>query len=148
MAGQEIKFTKAAPYCCPSYKNYYIQDRYTGRDIYGNETYEYALFRKQPFQTIRRFRTRRQAYEYVSHMTGYTRFDIKMGSSGIIMNDREYLGIIHGYTMYRIAKRTREVATRPVNDTQLTRWHMKYVDCLSEAKEILEVLDFHDAEQT
>lgn len=135
---QEIRFSRAAPWHCTSYKSYYIQDRSSGRDVHGNETYEYALFLKQPFQVVRRFRTRKQAYEYVSRLTGYSRWDIKMGSNGIVVNDREYLGVVYGNTMYRITRRTREVVTRPVDDKQLTRWHMKYVDCLSEAKEIIQ----------
>lgn len=112
---QEIRFSRAAPWHCTSYKSYYIQDRSSGRDVHGNET-----------------------YEYVSRLTGYSRWDIKMGSNGIVVNDREYLGVVYGNTMYRITRRTREVATRPVDDKQLTRWHMKYVDCLSEAKEIIQ----------
>lgn len=135
---QHIRFTKSAPWCCPSYKDYYIQGRPSGRDVHGNDTYEYALFRKQPFQVIQRFRTRKHAYEYMSRLTGFTRWDIKNGSSGIIINDRQYLGVIYNGAMYRITRRTREVATRPVDDEQLTHWHMKYIDCLSEAKEIIQ----------
>lgn len=134
----EIRFTKAAPWCCPSCGDYYIQDRPAGKDIHGHDTYEYALYHKLRFQVIRRFRTRRQAYEYVSRITGFSRWDIRMGSYGILVNDREYLGVLYNGTMYRITKRTREVATRPAEDERLTGWHMKYVDCLSEAKEIIQ----------
>lgn len=149
--GQEIRFTRGgAPWRCPCYKSYYILERFGGRDIYGNETYEYALFHKQPYQVVQRFRTRRQAYEYVSRRTGLTRWDIKMGSVKVVINDREYLGVIYGNIMYRISRRTREVAIRPLYDKQLTRWHMKYVDCLSEAKEIIQRLEEvdHDANKT
>ncbi len=61
-----------------------------------------------------------------------------MGSQSVITNNHEYLGVIHGDIMYRISKRTREVAMRPVDNEQLTGWHMKYVDCLSEAKSLIE----------
>ena len=133
----EVRFNKKAPWCCPSYKNYYIQARYIGRDIYGNETYEYALFRKLPFILIRHFRTRKQAYEYLSNLTGYTRWDIKMGNQNIV-NDYDFLGIVYGSTIYRIEKRTRELYSRPIDDERLTCWHTKYVDCLSEAKQIIQ----------
>ena len=138
---QEISFTRKAPCACPSYKDYYIQDRPDGKDVHGNDTYGYALFKRQPFRVIRRFRTRRQAYEYVSNLTGLSRFDVKMGSSRIVMNDHEYLGVIHGKDFYKLSKRTREVSTRPVDDEQLTGWYMKYVDCLSEAKQIIKELE-------
>ena len=134
----DVRFTKATPCCCPSYGDFYIRDRASGKDIYGHETYEYALFKRQGSRIVRRFRTRKQAYAYVSKVTGYTRFDVKMGSTGIIMNDRQYMGVLHGKTLYRISKRTNEVATRPVDDVQLTGWHMKYAECLAEAKEIIE----------
>ena len=133
----EIRFSKKAHWCCPSYKDFYIQDRYIGRDVYGNETYEYALFRKHPFHVIRRFRKRKQAYEYVSNLTGYTRWDIKMSNYNII-NERDFLGVVYGNTIYRIVKRTREVQSRPIDDERLTCWHTKYVDCLSEAKQIIQ----------
>lgn len=134
----EVRFSRTAPWCCPSYGEYYIQDKFSGKDIYGNDTYEYALFRRKPFQVIRRFRTRKQAYMYVSQVTGLDQWDIKMGSHSVITNNHEYLGVIHGDIMYRISKKTREVAMRPVDNEQLTGWHMKYIDCLSESKALLE----------
>ena len=142
---QEIKFTRADPWRCPAYKDFYIQDRPAGRDIYGNNAYKYALFRKIPFQVIRRFRTRKQAYEYVSRITGYSRWDIKWNSYGIVINDRDYLGVLYNGTLYRITKRTREVATRPLNDEQLSGWFIKYVECLTYAKELIKEME--DKEQ-
>ena len=141
---QEIRFTRAAPWRCPSYKDYYIQDRPTGKDIYGNDTYGYALFKMKPFQVIRRFRTRKQAYEYVSRITVLEQWHVKMGSHSIIVNDHDYLGVIYGKSMYRISKRTCEVATRPVEDEQLSGWFMKYVECLNYAKELIK--DMEDKE--
>ena len=136
-----IKFTRTQPGSCPAYKDFYIQDRSAGKDVYGNDAYEYALFRRRPFELIRRFRTRKQAYEYVSRMTSYTRLDIRLRSCGIVVNDREYLGIIHGGVMYRISKRTREVCSRPVDDERLTGWYMKFADCLSEAKQLINEME-------
>ncbi len=133
----DVRFSKRAPWCCPAYENYYIQHRPAGRDIYGNETYEYALFRRLTFRVVKRFRTRKQAYAYVSRMTGYTRFDVKMGSTAIIVNDRQYLGVLYGETLFRIEKRTNEVSTRPVNDIQLSGWYMHYTDCVEDAKQII-----------
>ena len=37
---REVKFTKAAPGACPSYGEYYIQDRPYGRDIHGEISME------------------------------------------------------------------------------------------------------------
>ena len=138
---KEIRFSRAAPWCCPSYKDYYIQDRSSGKDVYGNDAYDYALFKRQPFQVIRRFRTRKQAYEYVSRITGFDQWHIKMGSFSIVVNNHDYLGVIYGKSMYRISKRTREVAIRPVDDEQLSGWFMKYVDCLEYAKQLIKELE-------
>lgn len=82
---------------------------------------------------------------YVSQVTGLDQWDIKFGSHRVITNNHEYLGVIHGDIMYRISKKTREVAMRPVNNEQLTGWHMKYVDALSEAKELIKKT-LHDAQ--
>ena len=134
---QEIKFRKPAPGACPQYKDYYIKDRYIGRDRHGNECYEYALFRRLPFETVRQFRTRKQAYQYLSRLTYLSRFDIEMGCCNIICHDHEYLGVISGDTMYRITKRTRLLEKRPSEDQRLTRWFDRYADCLAEAKYLL-----------
>lgn len=134
---QEVRFTKTAPWRCPSYKDYYIQEWDAGKDIYGHDAYMYALFRRCPFQVIQHFRTRKQAYRYVSSLTGVTLWDVKMGSYRIITNDQNYLGVLHNRAMYRITKRTGEVAVRPVDDEQLSGWYDKYSDCLSAAKQIV-----------
>ena len=75
---------------------------------------------------------------YVSEKTGIDQWDIKLGSCSVIMNNHEYLGVMYGDTLYRISKKTREVAIRPIADEQLTGWHMKYVDCLAESKALIE----------
>lgn len=134
---REIAFTKTAPGSCPAYGDYFIQDRPYGRDIHGNECWQYALFRKQHFQTVRRFRTRKQAYRHLSELTGLTRWDLKNRSHSIIINDRQYLGVIYGDTMYRLDKRAREIQTRPTEDERLSGWHDKYNECLAEAKRII-----------
>ncbi len=134
---REVKFTKAAPGACPSYGEYYIQDRPYGRDIHGNECYQYALYRKRRFETLRRFRTRKQAYQYLSNRTGTSRWDIQYGSYSIIVNDRDYLGILHGSVMYRLNKRSREIQTRPAEDERVTVWYDKLNECIAEAKQII-----------
>lgn len=140
-ASQEIRFSKAAPWRCPAYKDLYIKDRSIGRDVYGHERYEYALFRRRPFVTVKRFRTRKQAYQYVSDITGYTQWDVRMGCCNIVLNDHEYLGVIYGHNMYRITKRNNEVAVRSLEDDQLTGWYELYRDCLSAAKEIIQNME-------
>jgi hypothetical protein len=133
----EIRFQRRLPGACPQYKNFVIQDRYIGRNLYGNDCYEYSLFYKIDFEIVRRFRTRKQAYQYLSDLTGLSRLDIKMGSASIIRNDGECLGLIWGNTMYRLYKRTRVVERRPVEDEQITGWFEKFSECLAEAKEII-----------
>ncbi|MBQ3702493.1 MAG: hypothetical protein II885_07025 [Oscillospiraceae bacterium] len=134
---KEITFRKREPAGCPQYGDYYIRDRAIGRDSYGHERYEYALFRRQHFETVRQFRTRKQAYQYLSELTLLSRWDVERGSSSVICHGHEYLGVIYGDTMYRITKRTRVLDKRPVEDVQLTRWFDRYADCLAEAKRLL-----------
>lgn len=134
---REITFRKRDPAGCPQYGDYSIRDRYIGRDVYGHERYEYALFRLQHFEFVRRFRTRKQAYRYLSEITYLNRWDIQMGSSSIICHDHEYLGVLSGDTLYRITKRTRLLEKRPAEDQRLTGWFDRYADCLAEAKYLL-----------
>ena len=133
----DIRFQRRFTGACPQYRDFVIQDRYIGHDTYGNDCYEYALFRRVDFECIRRFRTRKQAYQYLSNLTGLSRWDMKMGSASIIRNDGECLGLIWGNTMYRLYKRTRVVERRPVEDEQITGWFEKFSECLAEAKEII-----------
>lgn len=137
IAMTDIRFQRRFPGACPQYKDFVIRDRYIGHDTYGNDCYEYALFRQSHFEAVRQFRTKKQAYQYLSNLTGLTHWDIKMGSSSIICNNRECLGLIWGTTMYRLMKRTRVVEKRPVDDEQITCWYEQYTECLSEAKEIV-----------
>ena len=133
----DIRFTRPEPGACPKYGDYFIQDRPYGRDVYGNESYQYALYRKRRFQTVKRFRTRKQAYEYLSKITGLTRWDILHRSASIITNDREYLGISHGGEFIRLVKKTREIETRPAEDERITGWYDKLSECIEEAKQII-----------
>lgn len=135
---KEITFRKRDPAGCPQYGDYSIRDRSIGRDVHGHERYEYALFRLQHFEFVRQFRTRKQAYRYLSEITYLNQWDIQMGSSSIICHDHEYLGVLSGDTLYRITKRTRLLEKRPAEDQRLTGWFDRYADCLAEAKRLLE----------
>lgn len=135
---KEITFRKRDPAGCPQHGDYSIRDRSIGRDVHGHERYEYALFRLRHFELVRRFRTRKQAYQYLSELTLLSRWDVLRGSSSIICHDHEYLGVIYGDSLYRITKRTRVLEKRPVEDERLTRWYDRYADCLAEAKRLLE----------
>ncbi len=134
MSKGKIRFTRADPRRCPAYRDYCIQDRAIGADVYGHEAYQYALFRKCPFQLLRRFRTRKQAYAYQSNLTGLDRMDIKWGSCRIVANDRDMLGVLDRGKMYRLNKRTREIHVRPEDDKQITGWFDTYKECLETAK--------------
>ena len=135
----EIHFTRSRPEACPAFRDYYIQDRLSGKSVYGHDTYEYALFRKIRYRLDRTFRTRRQACSYVSAKTGLSRWDIRWQSCSIICNDRELLGVEHCGILWRIEKRTYpvRVSTRPIEDERITGWHMTYSECLTAAKEII-----------
>ena len=134
---QDIRFTKKNPWSCPSYKDYFIKDRPDGKNIYGHDSYSYALFRRKPFITLERFKKRKQAYRYVRSLTGLDQFSVKYENSSIILNNREYLGVIYDGTMYRIAKRTCEVQARPAEDEQITGWAGSLAECLCDAKQII-----------
>lgn len=138
---QTIKFSRSASTHCPRYKDFYIQDRFVGKDIYGNDAYEYALFRSIPFQLVRRFRTRKQAYVWLSNLTGLSEFDIRMGNHRIVCNDRKYLGVLYGNKMYRLHKPTCEVFARPDHDEQISVWFDKFAECVAESKTIIKDLE-------
>ena len=135
--GREIRFIRSEPYACPRYGTYYIQDRMIGKNIYGHESYEYALFRRIGFRLVKKFRTRKQAYEFLSKKTLVTQWDIKMGACNVIVNNRDVLGIEYGKILYKLIKRTREVYTRPSEDEKLSQWYASYNECLENSKKIV-----------
>lgn len=141
---REIRFSRKDPSACPQYKEFCIKDRLAGRDIYGHETYEYALFRLCPFSLVRKFRTRKQAYQYVGEKAYISKYEADHGSSRVV-RDREWLAVCANDRIFKIIKRTNEVLVRPINDEQLTGWRMTYQECLAEAKEIVRELE-RDAE--
>ena len=138
---RDIRFVRDKPYACPQYGPFYIQDRMIGKDVYGHDSYEYALFRRIGFQLVRKFRTRRQAYEYLSKITSITQWDIKMGAYDIVVNDSKVLGIKHGKTLYKLIKYTREVYARPLEDEKLSQWYTTYNECLEKAKKIVREIE-------
>lgn len=124
---------------CPTYKDYYICDRFSGKDVHGHDTYEYALFRRSQKQILGKFRRRKQAYEFLGNIIGcrdkiYIQI---MQDAGNAVNEREHLSIRRGDLIYRLEKRTNEVSVRPYYDQQISGWHMTYNECLKEAKEII-----------
>lgn len=137
MVEEVIRFSRETPWSCPAYKDFYIKDRPDGKDIHGHDTYSYALYRRMPFVTIMRFRTRKQAYRHVSRLTGLDQISVIYGNSRVILNSREYLGVICDDKMYRIAKHTHEVQMRPAEDTQLTGWFDNFNECLETAKQLV-----------
>lgn len=132
----EIIFRKKYRWSCPSYGEFYIQDKEAGRDTHGNMTYVYALFKKRPFRPIKRFRKRKQAYEYLSNITCVSR---EMISDNLyrIHNDSRYFRILYNKTIFQIDKHTRELSSKPTVDEQITGWIDKYKNCLESSKEII-----------
>lgn len=145
---REIRFVREKPYACPRYGPFYIQDRMIGKDVYGHDSYEYALFRKIGFRLVRKFRTRKQAYEFLSKTTSITQWDIKMGAYDIVANDREMLGIQHGKTLYKLVKYSKEVFARPLEDEKLTQWYSTYSECLEKAKKVVQEIKEEEGEET
>lgn len=142
-AAREIVFRPPYVGACPSYGEYYIGQRYAGRDIYGKEAYDSALFRKTPFRLVKKCRTRKQAYQYVAQETGLCWY---WGKNRREMppdtyDNREFAGVIREETCWKVIKRTNEVMTKPLHDEQLTPWFEKYADCLREAKELVATLE-------
>ncbi len=142
MSEQPIKFTRKHPWSCPSFRDFYIKDRANGKDIHGKTIYEYALFRKYQFQVVKRFRTRKQAYLYVSNITGINQYRTKTDNFQVIFNDRDYLGVSSDngtcQIIYRITKRTNEVAI--LRNVQISGWYDKYIWCLNEAKKLIAMI--------
>ena len=132
----EIRFVKKQPWCCPSYGDFYIQDREAGRDIHGNQTYVYALFRRQPYQLIERFKKRKRAYEALSAITCIDR-ETMNSNMHRIHNDARYLRVLYNDNIYQIDKYTCELSSRPLADEQLSAWYDKYKVCLDNSKRIV-----------
>ena len=132
----EIKFVKKQPWMCPCYGDFYIQDREAGRDIHGNQTYVYALFKRQKYRLIRKFRRRKQAYEYLSNITCITRETLSANSYRVV-NEARYFRILYNNTIYQIDKYTRELSERPLEDEQLSVWYDKYKICLENSQKIV-----------
>lgn len=139
MAEREITFKPIYSGACPSYGEYYIGQRYAGRDVYGKEAYDSALFRKIPFQFVRKFRTRKQAYQFVAQKTGLYWYwgKNRREAPPDFYDNREFAGVIRGETCWKVIKRTNTVVSKPLHDEQLTPWFEKYSDCLREAKGIV-----------
>ena len=132
----EIVFHKKHPWSCPTFRDYYIQDREAGRDIHGNQTYEYALFKKRPYQLIKKFNKRKQAYKCLSDITCIDR-ETAASNSYRIHNDVRYLRILYNNTIFQIDKYTNELSSRPIEDEQITAWYDKYNNCLNDSKRII-----------
>lgn len=139
----EIKFTRKKPWECASCNDFYIQDRFVGKDVYGHDSYQYALFRRCPFRLIRKFRTRKQAYVAFENLTGISEFDIRMGSYRIISGARggRFFGVRSGDKMYRLDRYNRTIESRNMTDTQLSTWYDRHAECVTEAKKIIARLE-------
>ena len=73
---------------------------------------------------------------WLSEKTQNDQWDIKWGSSEIIINNHEILGIRHNGMNYKFEKRTRTVHIWPAENEQLSVWYQSYAECLENAKRI------------
>lgn len=126
---------------CPCYGDYYIQDRKSGYDQYHNDRYEYALFKKEKRELVKRFKKRKKAYEYLSALTGYTEYSIIYNDSRVRLDKRKrVLSVIDKERsfIYWLYLDRGELFKKPYNDNQLSVWFESYADCLQYAKEYIE----------
>lgn len=139
----EIKFARKNPWECAAYNDFYIQDRFTGKDVYGHDSYQYALFRRCPFRLIQKFRTRKQAYVAFGDVTGISEFDIRMGAYEIISGAHggRFFGVQSGDKIYRLDRYNRTIEVRPIHDTRISPWCDKYAECVTGAKQIIARLE-------
>lgn len=124
---EKIVFRRAEPWCCPRYQDYIIYERPCGKDIYGHETHQYALFRTYPLLFVRRFNTRKKAYQYM----------FCLGYHQILFSNPRELVIQVGNKCYKLEKYTRKLYVRQDRE-QLSEWFDSYSECLREAKQIVE----------
>ena len=131
---------------CPTYKDYYIYERFSGKDVHGHDTYEYALFKRSKKKLLGKFRRRKQAYEFLGNIIdSRDKIYIQiLEESGNAVNEREHLSIRRGDLIYRLEKRTNEVSVRPYYNQQISGWYMTYRECLKEAKEIIGRIESND----
>ena len=122
MDKRKINFSRSSPWECPVCGPYYIQDRAAGKNIYGHDAYEYALYRKEVYRPEGTFRTKKQAYRHVCSKTGLTIWNVKYKNVDILI-DREKTVVFHDGVYWKIEKRTRPVRvfSRP-EDKRLSAW--------------------------
>lgn len=114
---------------CPSFEDYYIGDRFAGRDHHGNLTYEYALFRRLPFVVTERFEDQAEAAQAY--------FAKLVASSSIPINSNGDLVAIRNNTIIKLDLKTNEISERPYENEKLSAWHQTYAQCVAEAKQII-----------
>lgn len=125
----KISFMKKCEGACPSFEDYYIGDRFAGRDYHGNLTYEYALFRRLPFVVTKRFGDQAEAArEYFTKL---------VLNSRIPVNSNGDLVAICNNTIIKLDLKTNEISERPYENEQLSAWHQTYAQCVAEAKQII-----------
>ena len=118
---------------CPRYKNFFIHDHYDGH-IDGRDMYSYALFKDGEKET-KRFRSFKEADEYLSDIIGYSDWadkDVHYPTR----DDEVVKAAIIRDVVYRIWKDTNTVEIKQP-DIQITSFYPKYRECLEEAKKIV-----------
>ncbi|MBO6304852.1 MAG: hypothetical protein J6M62_07250 [Selenomonadaceae bacterium] len=133
-----IKFTRTGG-GCPSYKDYYIKDKFAGYNVYGHDVYDYTLYKKQPKKVLH-FKKNKQAYNYIKSLGVWITKDMSKFYSDTLENKELAAIIDRDGTVYRVLKDTStlEIIPPPV---QLTPWYNNYIDCLNASKELIESLE-------
>ena len=129
---------------CPSYGDYYIQDRFAGKDTYGNAVYDYAVFLSHDYETVATFRTAKQAYEYVQkqfpgHLrrSPYSKYGYDAYNYQFTNEAEGWQGCIDKQgNCWKVNKKTRSVEFKKAPE-QLSGWFQTYREALAAAKKIV-----------
>lgn len=139
----EITFTSRDG-ACPSYGNYYIMDRLAGKDPHGNTVYDYALFLAHDYETVAKFRTPKQAYEYVQAQfpnrlrpSAYPKYGYDANNYQFTNEHEGWQGCIDKQgNCWKVNKATCTVEYKKASE-QLTGWFRTYQEALAAAKKIV-----------
>ena len=125
----DVKFRIKNTGDCPRYKEYYITNKYVGKDIYSHDAYEYALFKDPKIETVR-FDSFEKAEEWVKKEIG------TIFSTWYSYDDKRIRAVIIKDVVYRIWKESNTVDIQQPPE-RLTPFYDNYRDCLEASKKIV-----------
>ena len=127
----KITFTKKFEGGCPTYGDYYIQDRFNGFDIHGHGSYVYALYRRIPYTVTYQFSDQAAACEFLKRIALRSRPPVVNDNGDIVALNRS------GSTLFKLDLKTLEISEKPLENERLSGWYQRYSECVAAAKEII-----------